>query len=46
LAIDAPTFVLPDRGADMLKLDLAAAGIPYRDSSGRVFDFHSLILQL
>jgi integrase-like protein len=28
--------------AAMLKLDLKAAGIPYVDSAGRVFDFHSL----
>ena len=35
-------FPLPDRGADMLKLDLEAAGIPYRDEAGPVFDFHAL----
>jgi integrase len=28
--------------AEMLRLDLAAAGIPYRDAEGRVADFHSL----
>ena len=26
----------------MLRVDLAAAGIPYRDAAGLVFDFHSL----
>jgi hypothetical protein len=26
----------------MLRHDLKAAGIPYRDASGLVFDFHSL----
>ncbi len=29
----------------MLKLDLAAAGIPYRDPAGLVFDFHALRCQ-
>ena len=28
--------------AKMLRKDLAAAGIPYRDEAGRVFDFHAL----
>ncbi len=28
--------------AEMLRIDLEAAGIPYRDAAGRVFDFHSL----
>jgi integrase len=45
LAEDAPVFPLPDRGADMLKIDLAVAGIPYRDGAGLVFDFHSLRCQ-
>jgi integrase len=27
--------------AKMLRLDLAEAGIPYRDEAGRVFDFHA-----
>jgi integrase len=40
-----PVFRLPDRGADMLKPDLAAAGIPYRDGAGLVFDFHALRCQ-
>lgn len=39
---DTPLFPLPDRGADMLKIDLKEAGIPYRDANGLVFDFHSL----
>jgi hypothetical protein len=29
----------------MLQTDLAAAGIPYRDDSGLVFDFHALRCQ-
>lgn len=29
----------------MLKLDLEAAGIPYRDENGLVFDFHALRCQ-
>ena len=28
--------------AEMLRHDLAAAGIPYRDAEGHVFDFHGL----
>ena len=28
--------------AKMLRIDLAAAGIPYRDDTDRVFDFHAL----
>jgi integrase len=36
-------FPLPrDRGAPMLRVDLKAAGIPFRDGSDRVFDFHCL----
>ncbi len=38
-------FPLPDKGAAMLRRDLAAAGIPYRDDAGQVFDFHSLRCQ-
>src|SRR5262249_45777748 len=30
------------RGAEMLRVDLAAADIPYRDAAGLVFDFHAL----
>lgn len=42
----APVFPLPpDKGAKMLRIDLAAAGIDYRDASGQVFDFHSLRCQ-
>jgi hypothetical protein len=29
-------------GAEMLRVDLKAAGIPYKDERGRVFDFHAL----
>ena len=36
-------FPLPtERGAKMLRVDLKAAGIPYRDASDQFFDFHSL----
>jgi integrase len=39
----APVFLLPEeKGAKMLRVDLKAAGIPYRDAAGLVFDFHSL----
>jgi len=42
----APVFPLPtEKGARMLRNDLARAGIPYRDASGLVFDFHSLRCQ-
>src|SRR5262249_1296130 len=39
-----PVFPLPPFtvGAQMLRVDLKAAGIPYQDASGRFFDFHSL----
>jgi Phage integrase family len=38
-----PVFPLPtEKGAKMLRRDLKAAGIPYRDNGGLVFDFHSL----
>jgi integrase/recombinase XerD len=30
------------RGAKLLRGDLAAAGVPYRDAAGRVADFHAL----
>jgi len=33
---------LTDRTADMVKQDLDAAGLPYTDDQGNVFDFHSL----
>jgi integrase len=43
LPLGTPVFHLsPERGARMLRVDLKAAGIPYRDASGLVFDFHSL----
>jgi integrase len=46
VASGEPVFPLPtDRGAEMLRADLAAAGIPYMDASGRYFDFHSLRCQ-
>ncbi len=41
LALGASVFPLPaEEGAKMLRIDLAAAGIPYRDAAGLVFDFH------
>ncbi len=41
-----PVFHLADdRGATMLRGDLERAGIPYRDASGLVFDFHALRCQ-
>jgi integrase len=44
---DKPIFSLPhDKGAAMVRLDLEAAGISYRDAAGRVFDFHSLRCQM
>jgi integrase len=39
---DTPIVALPARTAQMLRIDLAAAGIPYRDDAGRVADFHSI----
>jgi hypothetical protein len=45
LPAKAPVFRLPDRGATMLKNDLKAAGILYRDAAGLVFDFHALRCQ-
>ncbi len=35
-------FRLPDKPGKMLRADLEAAGIPYRDGAGRVVDFHAL----
>ncbi len=40
-----PIFPLPAKGVDMLRPDLAAAGIAYVDASGLFFDFHSLRCQ-
>ncbi len=45
LASKAPgesVFALPEKPARMLRIDLKAAGIAYRDASGRVADFHAL----
>src|SRR5262249_4449198 len=44
LSPGTPVFPLPrrGRGAEMLRIDLEAAGIPYRDAAGLVFDFHAL----
>lgn len=33
---------LTSRTGEMIRADLAAAGIPYEDESGRIFDFHGL----
>jgi integrase len=45
--LERPIFPLPhDKGAAMVRRDLEAAGIPYRDAVGRVFDFHSLRCEL
>ncbi len=38
---DAPVFNLPERTADLIRADLAAAGVPYRTDSG-IADFHGL----
>jgi integrase len=37
-----PIFKKPDKPVKMLKVDLAAAGIPYKDEAGRYCDFHAL----
>ena len=37
-----PVFALPGKTAKMIRHDLKAAGIAYRDDVGRVADFHSL----
>jgi hypothetical protein len=34
-----------EKAAEMLRIDLAAAGLPYRDHGGRVFGFHALPVQ-
>lgn len=40
---ERPIFPMPKgKGAELLKIDLEAAGIAYQDESGRFFDFHSL----
>jgi integrase len=38
----AQAFNMPEKTADMLRADLAEAGIEYVDESGRYADFHSL----
>ena len=46
IAPGEPIFPLTvDKGAKMLRADLARAGIPYRDAGGLVFDFHALRCQ-
>jgi integrase len=43
LPISSPVFPLPaDKGAELVRVDLAAAGIPYQDDAGQFFDFHAL----
>jgi len=34
-------FPLPEKTAEMIRADLAAAGIPYQDEAGRFADFHA-----
>jgi integrase len=47
LPTGAPIFPLvPDKGAPMLRIDLSAAQIAYKDAAGLVFDFHSLRCEL
>jgi integrase len=41
-----PVFRVPRDTAKLLRADLAAAGIEYRDARGRVADFHSLRMSL
>src|SRR5262249_44470046 len=45
LPLGAAAFPLPAKGATMLRVDLEAAGIAYRDAGGLVFDFHALRCQ-
>ncbi len=37
-----PVFPQPDKAAAMLRRDLRAAEIAYRDEAGMIFDFHAL----
>ena len=37
-----PVFRMPEDTAEMMRVDLAAAGIRYKDEAGRVADFHAL----
>lgn len=40
---DSPAFPMwQDKGAEMIRRDLKAAGIPVKDEVGRVLDFHAL----
>jgi integrase/recombinase XerD len=39
---DERVFRVPPKTAKMLRADLEAAGVPYRDEHNRVADFHSL----
>jgi len=39
---DAPSNSWWFKGADMIRADLEAAGIDFRDKDGQVFDFHAL----
>jgi hypothetical protein len=32
----------PEAGAELIRLDLEAAGIPYAEEAGRVYDLHAL----
>ncbi len=42
-AAGQPVFNMPERTADMMRVDLEAAGVPYRDAAGRInVDFHAL----
>lgn len=41
-----PIFKMPTKTAEMMRSDLEAAGIPYTDDAGAVFDFHALRCQL
>ncbi len=40
-AASRPVFNLPEKTAQMLRADLAAAGVAYVDDDGRVADFHA-----
>jgi integrase len=42
IAEGVPVFPLPRKGAKMLRVDLAASGVPFQDDAGLFFDFHSL----
>lgn len=40
--LDKPIFKKPDKPVEMLKVDLATAGIPYKNTAGEYCDFHAL----